>query len=291
MAQHGSGDYVYKKITDWPKMPKGQALGVVSRVATDSQDRVYVFQRKDPPVVVFDRDGNYLGAWGIGAIKEAHGLKIVNDIAYTTDRPDSVCVSFTLDGRPLKVLGQRGVHSDTGNVKSPWLAERAGGPFNHPTEMMPHPNGDIYVTDGYRNCRVHRFSGDGRLKESWGTPGKADDQYHLPHSIAIDANGTLYVADRANRRIKLLTPDGKLLGMWTGMGGPNDISLDKDGIFYIAEQEYDDKPAYICLRDNQGNVLTRLETRHVHGVGVDSRGDIYAGLTVDQSVDKFVRVR
>ena len=76
----------------------------------------------------------------------------------------------------------------------------------------------------------------------------------------------------------------------TGAGAAG-ISLGKDGIFYIAEQEYDDKPAYICLRDKNGNVLRRLETRHVHGVGVDSRGDIYAGLTVDQSVDKFVRVR
>ena len=224
-------------------------------------------------------------------MKEAHGLKIVNDIAYTTDRPDSVCVSFTLDGKPLLVLGKRGVHSDTGCTGRPWLAERAGGPFNHPTEMMPHPNGDIYVTDGYRNSCVHRFTRDGQHVKSWGTPGKADDQYHLPHSIAIDAEGKLYVADRANRRIKILSPDGDLLGMWTGMGGPNDITLGKDGIFYIAEQEYDDKPAYICLRDNQGNVLTRLESRHIHGVGVDSRGDIYAGLTVDQSVDKFVRVK
>jgi len=156
--------------------------------------------------------------------------------------------------------------------------------------MMPHPNGDIYVTDGYRNCRVHRFTPDGQLVKSWGTPGKADDQYHLPHSIAIDPAGKLYVADRANRRIKVLSPDGELLGMWTGMGGPNDITLGKDGIFYIAEQEYDDKPAYICLRDGKGNVITRLESRHIHGVGVDSRGDIYAGLTVDKSVDKFVRV-
>ena len=291
MTQQGTGQYTYERIRDWPKMPQGESLGVVSRVATDSQDRVYVFQRKDPPVVVFDRDGNYLGAWGIGAVKEAHGLKIVNDIVYTTDRPDSVAVSFTLDGRPLMVLGQRGVHSDTGCTGRPWLALRAGAPFNHPTEMMPHPNGDIYVTDGYRNCCVHRFTRDGQHVQSWGTPGKADDQYHLPHSIAIDADGKLYVADRANRRIKVLTPDGALLGMWTGMGGPNDITLAKDGIFYIAEQEYDDKPAYICVRDGQGNVLTRLETRHVHGVGVDSHGDIYAGLTVDQSVDKFVRVR
>jgi DNA-binding beta-propeller fold protein YncE len=291
MAKLGSGNYTYELIRDWPKMPQGQALGVVSRVATDSQDRVYVFQRKDPPVVVFDRDGNYLGCWGIGAVKEAHGLKIVNDVAYTTDRPDSVAVSFTLDGRPLMVLGKRGVHADTGNVKSPWLAERPGGPFNHPTEMMPHPNGDIYVTDGYRNCRVHRFSGDGQLKMSWGTPGKAPGQLHLPHSIAITPDGTMFVADRANQRIKILTPDFDILGIWTGMGGPNDISLGKDGNFYIAEQEYDDKPSYVCVRDRDGNVLMRLETRHVHGVGVDSRGDIYAGLTVDHSVDKFVRVR
>jgi sugar lactone lactonase YvrE len=205
-AHIGTGKYTYERIRDWPKMPKGESLGVVSRVATDSQDRVYVFQRKDPPVVVFDREGNYLGAWGIGAVKEAHGLKIVNDIVYTTDRPDSVAVSFTLDGKPLLVLGKRGVHSDTGCTGRPWLALRAGAPFNHPTEMMPHPNGDIYVTDGYRNCCVHRFTRDGQHVKSWGTPGTGDDQYHLPHSIAIDADGTLYVAYRANRRIKLLSP-------------------------------------------------------------------------------------
>jgi sugar lactone lactonase YvrE len=271
-------------------MPPGESLGVVSRVATDSHDRVYVFQRKDPPVVVFDRDGKYLGCWGIGAVKEAHGLKIVNDVAYTTDRPDSVAVSFTLDGRPLLVLGTRGVHSDTGCEGSPWLALRPGGPFNHPTEMLPHPNGDIYVTDGYRNCRVHRFTRSGQLVASWGTPGSGQGQFHLPHSIAVDAAGKLYIADRANKRIQIFTPEGAFLGMWTGMGGPNDITLGSDGLFYIAEQEDDGKPAYICVRDGEGHVLTRMETRHVHGVGVDSRGDVYAGLTVDRSVDKFVRV-
>ena len=85
-------------------------------------------------------------------------------------------------------------------------------------------------------------------------------------------------------------PEFDILDIWTGMGGPNDISLGEDGNFYIAEQEHDGKPAYVCVRDGSGKVITRLETRHVHGVGVDSRGDIYAGLTVDKSVDKFVRV-
>lgn len=289
MAKVGTGKHTYELVRDWPKMPRGVSLGVVSRVVTDSQDRVYVFQRKDPPVVVFDRDGRYLGAWGTGAVKEAHGMKIVDDVAYTTDRPDSVAMSFTLDGKPLLILGTRGVHSDTGCEGRPWLAQRPGGPFNHPTEMMPHPNGDIYVTDGYRNCRVHRFTRDGKLVKSWGAPGKGEGQFHLPHSIAIDEKGRLYIADRANKRFQIFTPDGDFLGMWTGGGGANDIARAKDGTSYIAEQEDDGKPAYICIRDTDGNVLTRLETRHIHGIGIDSRGDIYAGLTVDHSVDKFVR--
>jgi sugar lactone lactonase YvrE len=147
------------------------------------------------------------------------------------------------------------------------------------------------VTDGYRNARVHRFTHDGRLVKSWGTPGKAEGEFHLPHSIAFDPDGTLYVADRSNKRIQIFTPDGEFLGQWTGMGGPNDITRGRDGNFYIAEQEDGDKPAYVCVRDPKGNVLARLESRHVHGVGVDSHGNIYAGLTVDRSVDKFVRQR
>ena len=134
----------------------------------------------------------------------------------------------------------------------PGWRERAAGPFNHPTEMIAHPNGDIYVTDGYRNARVHRFTRDGRLVTSWGTPGKAPGEFHLPHSIAIDPDGKLYVADRANKRIQIFSPDGDFLGMWTGMGGPNDITRGQDGTFVIAEQEDGDKPAYVCVRDAQG---------------------------------------
>jgi len=289
MAQIGTGKYTYELIHDFFKLPAGQSFGMISRVAADAQDRIYVFQRKDPPVVVFDREGKYLGAWGSGEVTDPHGLKIVGDTVYTTDRSDSVAKSFTLDGKPLLELGTRGKHSDTGKVGTNWLAERAAEPFNHPTEMMAHPNGDIYVTDGYRNARVHRFTGDGRLVTSWGAPGKGEGQFHLPHSIAYDDAGKLYVADRANKRVQIFTPEGEFLGQWTGMGGPNDITRGKDANFYIAEQEEDGGPAHICVRDAQGTVLARMESRHVHGVGVDSHGDIYAGLTQDRSVDKFVR--
>ena len=157
MAQTGTGKYTYELVRDFFKLPNGEPFGLISRVAADAQDRVYLFQRKDPPVVVFNRDGKYLGAWGSGAVTDPHGSKIVGDVVYTTDRSDSVAKSFTLDGKTLMELGQRGVHSDSGNVTN-WLVERAAGPFNHPTEMIKHPNGDIYVTDGYRNARVDRKS-------------------------------------------------------------------------------------------------------------------------------------
>ena len=288
MAQIGTGKYTYELIPDFFKLPPGETFGLVSRVAADAQDRIYVFQRKDPPVVVFDREGKYLGAWGSGEVTDPHGLKIVGDTVYTTDRSDSVAKSFSLDGKVKLALGERGHHSDTGTIAN-WLAERAAGPFNHPTEMMPHPNGDIYVTDGYRNARVHRFTKDGQLKKSWGAPGHGPGQFHLPHSIAVDDAGLLYVADRANKRIQIFSADGDFQGQWTGMGGPNDITRGRDGNFYIAEQEDDGKPAQICVRDGQGAVLARFPSRHIHGIGVDSKGDIYAGLTQDRSVDKFVR--
>jgi 6-bladed beta-propeller protein len=290
MTQLGSGEYKYELVRDFCKLPAGQSFGLVSRVAADAQDRIYVFQRKDPPVVVFDRDGKYLGAWGTGEVTDPHGLKIVDDTVYTTDRSDSVAKSFSLDGKVKLRLGTPGQHSDTGKIEN-WLAERAAGPFNHPTEMIAHPNGDLYVTDGYRNARVHRFAKDGRLVKSWGEPGHGPGQFHLPHSIAIDDKGRLLVADRANKRIQIFSEDGSYQGEWTGMGGPNDISRGRDGNFYIAEQEENGGPAHICVRDGEGRVLARFESRHVHGVGVDSKGDIYAGLTQDRSVDKFIRVQ
>ena len=290
MTRVGAGKYSYELIQNFPKLPAGQSFGQVTRVATDSQDRFYVFQRKDPPMMVFDRDGNYLNAWGAGIITDPHGLRIVNDIVYLTDRSACVPMIFTLDGKLLQELGKRGAHSDTGCEKSGALVPRAAGPFNYPTEMMPGPSGDLYVTDGYRNCRVHRFTCDGKLIKSWGEPGKSEPgQFHLPHSITIAPDGKLYVGDRGNRRGQIFSAEGEFIDMWTGMGGTNDIARDKDGAFYICEQKTETAPNFVSIRDDAGKALARWEIRQAHGLGVDSRGDIYVGSTSHKTVDKFVR--
>ena len=291
MTTVGSGKYTYELIQDWPKLPQGQALGTVSTVATDSQDRVYAFQRQDPPVMVFDRAGNYLNCWGIGAIKDPHGMTIVDDLVYITDRSDQVAVKFTLDGKPLQVIGERGVFSDTGCEKPGDLVPRAAGPFNYCTEMAPSPSGDIYVSDGYRNARVHQFDSSGRLINSWGQPGKGGPgEFHLVHSLLVDPDGRVYVCDRANRRVQIFSAEGEFITMWTGMGGPDNIVRDKDGIFYIAEQADESGDSHVSIWDGDGNVLERWAIRHAHGLEVDSHGDIYLGLTIEQSVDKYVRL-
>ena len=240
--------------------------------------------------MVFDRDGNYLDRWGIGAISDPHGITIVDDIVYITDRSDHVAVKFTLDGKPLQVIGDRGVYSDTGCENPGDLVPRAAGPFNYCTEMAPSPSGDIYVSDGYRNARVHRFSADGQLLQSWGQPGKEEaGHFHLVHSLLIDPEGKVFVCDRANRRVQIFSPDGEFITMWTGMGGPDNIVRDKDGIFYIAEQADESGDSHVSIWDGDGNVLERWPIRHAHGLWVDSHGDIYLGLTLEHSVDKYVR--
>lgn len=286
----GSNGYTYELVEDFAKLPEGETFGVISRLATDSVGRLYVFQRKEPSVVVFDTYGSFLHSWGTG-FKRPHGFKIVDDLVYLTDQLDNVAMVYTLEGKLLKQLGTPGQASDTGCEDWHELPLRAAGPFNHPTEMMAAPSGDLYVTDGYRNSRVHRFSKDGELIQSWGKPGKsAPGEFHVPHSMVISPEGTLYVGDRANRRVQIFTPDGKYIGMWTGMGGPNDMARGHDGIFYLLEQKTETSKLAVSVRDGSGGLLTRWEMPHAHGMGIDAAGNIYVGRTKELRVDKYVRV-
>ena len=288
MATVGTSKYTYTLIQDWAKLPSGESFGMVSAIATDSRDTVYAFQRKDPPVIIFDRDGNYLSSWGNGSFMFPHSIYIANDVIYVTDRDSSVCIMYTLDGKPIQMLGRHGVHSDTGCEEPGDLVPRAAGAFNYPSELVPAPSGDLYVTDGYRNARVHRFSADGQLKASWGEPGKAGpNQFHLPHSLIVN-EGKVYVCDRENHRMQVFSTDGEYLTMWNDIQRPMDISVDKEGLFYISEGEVDGSSARISVVDKEGNVQARFDCRGPgHGSWVDSHGDIYLGLV--DGVDKYVR--
>ena len=291
MTTVGAGKFTYTYIQDWAKMPAGQSLGTVSAIATDSQDRVYAFQRAEPPVVIFDRNGEFLSSWGNGNFVDPHGLFIKDDIVYVTDREGSTAMRYTLAGTPLQIIGTLGEYSDTGCEVTGAVCPRSAGPFNYITEMVPHPSGDLYISDGYRNARVHRFSKDGTLVSSWGEPGKGGpNEFHLPHSLVVGHDGRIYLCDRENSRIQVFSAEGEYITMWTDMQRPLDISQDREGNFVISERVREDGgPAQMSVLDGEGNVLARWPSRSAHGSWVDAHGDMYLALTAEKSIDKYVR--
>ena len=175
MTTVGTGKYTYTLIEDWAKLPQGESFGMVSAVATDSQDRVYAFSVRTASANV--RPGRQPPEL-LGHRCDHRPSRHLHSRRHSLHhrREDSVALKFTLEGKPLLVLGQRGVHSDTGCETAGDVAPRSAGPFNYPTELVPAPSGDLYVSDGYRNARVHRFSSDGRLISSWGEPGQRRTQ-------------------------------------------------------------------------------------------------------------------
>jgi DNA-binding beta-propeller fold protein YncE len=287
MTTVGAGRYSYEMVEQWAVLPNGWTFGPVSAVATDSQDRVYAFQRKDPPVLVFDRNGTFLSSWGSSAFTDPHGISITNDVVYLTDRNDHVALKFTLDGKPLMVLGKRGQPSDTGATKDIELPPRSAGPFNKPTEMVVAPSGDLYVSDGYRNSRVHRFSSEGALVSSWGNPGKEQPgDFHLPHSLWVDRQGSVYVCDRENSRIQVFSPEGKFISQWRDIHRPTDIYISPDEIAYVSEI----RPS-VSVLEKTGKVLARFDSPSGHGLWVDSVGDIYLASNSGKSLTKYIRKR
>ena len=297
MTTVGSGEYTYELVESWAKLPEGEEFGMVSACATDSAGNLYAFQRKEPPIVIFNPDGEYVGSWGLSAISNPHGIFIKDDIVYITDREDSVCLRYTLDGKPLQVIGDRGVHSDTGCEVPGELCPRSAGPFNYPAELVPGAGGDMYVADGYRNARVHRFAADGQLKSSWGEPGKdAPNEFHLVHSMMVGADGLLYVCDRENNRVQIFNADGEYQGMWTDLLRPMDISQDDNGVFCISEGGRDarqgwteDTDSRISLMNADGDLLARWVIRGGHGSWIAPNGDIFVGVPDGVGVDKYVK--
>jgi DNA-binding beta-propeller fold protein YncE len=301
----GTGDLCYEALGQWETLPPGWSFGEVAGVATDSRDRVYVFNRGDHPVMVFDRDGQFLTSWGEGLFQRAHGIFIgPDDAVYCTDDLDHTVRKFTTDGKPLLTLGSSGHPSDTGVVGNDYRTIRRGGPpFNRPTNLALAPDGSLYVTDGYGNARVHRFAPDGRLLHSWGEPGSGPGQFNLPHGLAVDRDGRLYVADRENSRIQVFTPAGEFLTQWTEVARPMQVFIDcKDRVFVVevgwraglfpwqTPPGADPPGARLSVFDREGQLLTRWGGEGdpcasgnffaPHDLWIDSRGDLYVGEVV-----------
>ena len=244
---------------------------VYSGVACDSQDRVYIVRRTHlPAILVFDREANFIRSFGEELFSVPHGIWMSpDDILYCTDIGNHTVTKLSLDGKVLMTLGTKDKPGSPGE------------PFNQPTRAVESPNGDIYVSDGYGQQRVHRFSKDGRFIQSWGSKGIGPGQFALPHSIWVDRQERVYVADRMNGRIEIFDKEGKFLDQWVGLMYPNEIFIDGSNNVYVAESglgtgepEFVDA-GRVTVLNSDGKLMARIRSRISHGIWVDSRGDIY----------------
>ena len=234
----GAGEHRYRPDPDWGALPSGWSYVEVAGVATDSQDNVYVFNRGEHPVIVFDRDGAFLRSWGEGTIARAHGIYITaDDRLFLTDDKDHTVTEYTLAGERVMTMGVSGRPSDTGVIGMDYRTiARAAGPFNLPTNLVAAGGERLYVTDGYGNARVHAFSSTGEYQFSWGAPGAGPGEFHLPHGIDVDGRGRVFVADRENSRIQLFDAEGRFLEEWRDIVRPTDLFICDDDTVFVAEE-------------------------------------------------------
>ncbi len=278
----GSGKYTYKVHEDWAHPPAHIDMKPAA-VTVGPQDRVYCFNRvAEHPVVVFDRDGNFLSSWGAGLFRFPHAIRFdAQGCLWLTDEHHQQFMKFTADGTLLQTIGEKGHRSDTGVPADDFSSvawkqvTHGGGPFNLPTDIAFAPDGSMFMSDGYGNARVHKFSADATHLVSWGEPGKAPGQFNLPHGVWDARRARLLVADRENDRVQVFDLDGKLLEVWpTELIGPAFFYVDADDIVYIPEHN----GGMVSILTLDGERLARWGDpihRSVHGIGGDSHGDIY----------------
>jgi DNA-binding beta-propeller fold protein YncE len=275
----------HRLVRNWAKLPPGWNFGECSSVSVDNKDNVWVYNRSKRPVIELDKDGNVLQSWGEDVMTGPHGIKVDADgFVWTVDRTGQVVFKLTPLGRVLMTIGRVGYPLDNNSKDG----------FHDPTAIAFAPNGDMYVSDGYVNSRVIKFNKDGDYLLHWGKKGTGDGEFDLPHDVALDSRGQVYVADRGNKRVQIFDANGKFLRKWTDVGTPW-------GFHYVAKENV----LYMCDASNSrvvklsldgqvlgvlgsfGRVQGKFGPAGPHHMAVDSTGAIYVAEIQNRWVQKF----
>jgi DNA-binding beta-propeller fold protein YncE len=307
----GQGKFKYRRVENWAKIPPYFEYKSTPEVkfryplgmTGDSKGRIFVsFRNASHPVIMLDLDGNFLYCWGENYVFDAHDICVgPDDSVYVADRRTHTVEKFTTGGVFLGNWG-RGRFDPT-----PTFSHK---PFNMPAGIAFGPSGEMYVADGYGNSVVHKFSPDGKLLKTWGGPGNGTGQFNIPHALAVDKHGNVYVADRMNDRIQKFTAEGEHISTWTDVVFPMDIHMDRENdVIYVLESlDYVNMPqrmpshTRISIRNLEGAILSEFGGRESEGKGgvleighalwVDPQGNIYeAEILANTRFQKFVRVK
>jgi DNA-binding beta-propeller fold protein YncE len=298
----------YKEVPQWP-LELMNAAGTpapwnfiqVSGISIDANGDVLVLHRGAHPILEFATDGKLVRSWGDGMFSEgkvaaiatadriaghalysavygaagcdscgAHSIRVDPDHnIWALDAPGQVIYKMNPQGKVLMTLGRKGVAGADHNT------------FNLPTDVAFAANGDFYVTDGYAGSRVVKFSRDGKYLLEWGTRGTGPGQFELPHNVAVDAQGRVYISDRETQRIEVFDANGNFLYQWPTLEGVSGLFMTKDQHLW----------AGAVLLDLKGQVIGRLPkgtASGAHAVVVSDSGDVYLA-QLSGKVQKFVK--
>lgn len=296
----GTAPLTFQADPDWGRLPDSWRFHNVAGIGIDSRDNVIVFDRGPHPVIILDKHGTFLRSWGEGQFVRPHAVHVApDDTIWLTDDSNHVVRQYTAEGRLLLSLGVAG-------QAAPYMS---GRPFNKCTHTAMSPEGDIYVSDGYGNARVHKYAPDGRLLLSWGSPGTMPGEFNIPHNITCDGDGWVYVADRENHRVQVFDGKGRYETQWNNLHKPCGMYMrpGKCPHCYIAEagahhatvnRDMPNIGPRVSILDNRGNLLSRFGGLRrgdggpahflgLHAIAVDSGGAIYVADLAVQTWKRF----
>jgi len=273
----------FEPVPGFFQLPDSIKLGMCSGVAVNSEGEVFLFHRGKPPILVLDETGKFLRSWGDDVIAEAHGLRIDrDDNVWVTDIGNHQVFKFGRTGKLLMAMGKAGTAGD------------AVDEFNKPTDVAFGSRGEIYVSDGYGNSRVMKFTPNGGFLTKWGEAGNGPSQFDTPHTIVVDRQGRVIVGDRENDRVQVFEAGGKLLEIWPGFA-PFGLELDPHGNLFVA-----DGRANKVLRLNaNGKVVGSWgeegkgpgQFQLPHMLATDSAGNLYVAEIAGMRFQKLARQR
>jgi DNA-binding beta-propeller fold protein YncE len=301
----------YRRDANWAQLPSGLKWGAVIGAEPGPDGSIYVVHRcfenscagrPEPPILKFDPSGKLLKSWGAGGYIFPHGLHVdaqgnvwVTD-AQGKDGKGHQVFKYDANGSLLMTIGTAGAQSAGGS----------DGKLFQPTDVIAAPSGDIFVSEGHviggPINRVSKWTKDGRFITAFGKSGKGRAEFDVPHALALDSRGRLFVADRNNNRIQIFDQNGGFLAEWTQFGRPSGIAITRDDTIYVADSESwgPDEPGWkkgIRIGSaKDGSVKYFIEdiesTTEDHsgaeGVGVDRDGNVYGSVVRRMMLEKHV---
>ena len=278
-------DLGYRPVPHGLQIPDDQEMGAPSSVVWTTQNRLLVFNRGPNPLMEFNPDGSFVRSWGQGEYLRPHGLRLDPDgNIWTTDVNGHTVTKMSPDGEVLLTIGTKGQ-----------AGEPDQGLLNEPTDLTINSAGDVFVLVGHGRGepRVLKFKGDGAFVKAWGGQGTAPGQFDTIHSIVVDQEGLLYVADRQNRRIQIFDGDGTYIKEWAYKGLPCGLHITADQQLYMVSGfageilKLDKNGKAIGANGQPGKGLG--EFGEAHYMTMAPNGDIYVADTVRPALHKYVK--